>query len=454
VPAAKTELRSGRYELERPIGRGAAATVWLAHDTVLERTVAIKMLSPALADDRSWQARFRREARVAARLDHPNIVRVFDFDVAGPEPYLVMAHVPGGSLQNRLENGGRPDAEPLARDLLSALAHMHGAGVIHRDIKPGNVLFERDGRALLGDFGIARPQDATAITQVGQVPGTARYMAPELWRGERATPRSDLYACGMLLEECLDDSSPPGLRALVERLRADDPERRPSSARAALDELADDPFLTQPTRAVLPAGTPAAGREPSSRSRLLALVATGAVALIIGIVLASSLGGDEEEPSLPVAENTDRGGDSGGNGDAEAEPPASEQPDAEATGSPPPAEPASTEPAAADPVALNDQGFDLIQEGRYEEAIPILEQAVAGLEGSGDITYAYALYNLGHALRLAGRPEEAIPILEQRLEIPNQRGVVAAELELAREEAGLTGGDDKPGKGPKKDKDD
>lgn len=462
-------LRAGRYELERLLGRGGAASVWLARDTLLERPVAIKLLSEGLAADRDWLARFRREARIAARLQHPNLVSIYDFESESERPYLVMAYLPGGSLADRLDQGARPDAERLAHDILSALAHIHAAGIVHRDVKPGNVLLDRDGRACLTDFGIARPEDATSITQTGQIPGTVRYMAPELWRGEPASERSDLFACGVLLSQCMeDDAAPARLVGLVERLAAESPELRPESAQEALALLdrrgpapVTEPTRTATTALVAPAGVPggeptpatAAPREATSAPpaphpstpRWPALAGLAAVVLAAGVALASSIGGDDEAPSGGGSATQEAGADGGegaGSGGANS--------DGGGSGEASPSEP------AADPYRLNDRGYALIQQGRYDEAIPLLEQAVAGLEGSGDVTYAWALYNLGHALRLAGRPEEAIPILEQRLEIPNQTGVVTAELELAREEAGLTEDGDKPskpGKGPKEPKD-
>jgi serine/threonine-protein kinase len=443
------QLRSDRYEFERQIGRGAAAVVWRARDTLLERAVAVKVLSEALVEDEAWLARFQREARIAAGLHHPNLVPVYDLDAESEPPYIVMAYVPGGSLQNRLDAGGCPDPERIARDILSALEDIHSAGIVHRDIKPANVLFERDGRACLTDFGIARPDDAISITQTGQMPGTARYMAPELWRGDPATPQSDLYSLGVMLGECLREpgsSGSPKLSALITRLRSEQPANRPGSADAALAELRTERALvdpipppTQPT-AIAPAQTPNHGRR-------LALLALLALVVVTGIVLASSLGGDDpasRESARAQGQQSDGGG---GANDAEQPPAASDGGAADG----------SSEPEPTDPVALNDQGYALMQEGQFDEAIPLLQQAVAGLEGGGEITYAYALFNLGSALRQAGRSEEAIPILEARLQIPNQTETVAAELELARQAAGIeTDGEkvkpEKPGKAKGHDK--
>ena len=424
-------LRSGRYELERPLGRGAAATVWLARDTLLERQVAIKILAEGLVDDEAWLARFRREARIAAGLQHPNLVSVYDFEAEVERPYLVMAYMPGGSLEERLSNGGAPDPERLAGDLLRALEHIHAAGIVHRDVKPGNVLLARDGRACLTDFGVARPEDATSITQTGQIPGTARYMAPELWRGEPADERSDLFACGVLLAQCLPDETAGRLAGLVERLSAEPRELRPESATEALRLLEAEgpppsrlaaPVPEEATEAMAerPAATPLAGAQPRSR-RGLVVAALCVVAAIAGILLADAIGGDDSPESEPRAERDAQPGGAAGGGDEQS----------------PQERPVEEEATPADPVdgaTLNDQGYALIQQGRYDEAVTVLQQAVDALEGSGDITYAYALFNLGNALRLAGRPDEAIPILARRLEIPNQTEVVEAELKQAEED--------------------
>ena len=240
--AAGTELAGGRYALVEHLGSGGMASVWLATDERLGRNVAVKVMADLLADDERWLARFRREAKAAAALSHPNIVKVFDFGVEAGRPYLIMAHVPGGSLKDRL-GGDTPglDAGALARELLGALAHVHAAGIVHRDVKPGNILLDADGRTHLTDFGIARPQDATSMTQTGMVLGTIRYLAPEVAAGEPATERSDLYAAGCVLREVAGERPPERLARLVAALTEDDPERRPDSAVAALRALDGEP---------------------------------------------------------------------------------------------------------------------------------------------------------------------------------------------------------------------
>jgi eukaryotic-like serine/threonine-protein kinase len=464
VLAEGLRLRSGRYELERRLGAGAAASVWLANDTLLERPVAIKVLAEGLVEDRAWLARFRREARIAAQLQHPNLVSIYDFNADVERPYLVMAYLSGGSLQDRIDAGGIPDAESLAADLLRALGHIHAAGIIHRDVKPGNVLLDRDGRACLTDFGVARPQDATSITQTGQIPGTARYMAPELWRGAQATERSDLFACGVLLSRCLGDESPARLIGLTERLSAENPELRPESALAALRLLPAAPpapvraepepdTLEQAEEAAPPVDEdewtppPAAPTDAKGASRgparWLPVAGLSLVALIAGFAFANAIGGDDESPpaSEPVSEpDRDARADEPPPEDTATEDTTPPEPEPEPETSTPPAETTPPPEPTTDPVALNDQGFELIQQGDYDGAIPLLQQAVDGLESEGGLNYAYALYNLGNALYLAGRPAEAIPLLKERLRIPNQQGTVADTLAAARRALG--GGDD------------
>ena len=195
---APDTLLSGRYRLRRRLGHGGMAMVWLGFDERLERPVAIKVLSDTLASDKTYLERFRREARVAASLQHPNLVPIYDFG-SGDRPYLVMEYVEGGDLGVRLRGGDEPDPRVLAEQLLGALRHIHAAGVIHRDIKPNNVLVDSYGEARLTDFGIAQPADAISLTKTGEVIGTETYLAPEVLAGEPATVRSDLYALGVVL---------------------------------------------------------------------------------------------------------------------------------------------------------------------------------------------------------------------------------------------------------------
>ncbi|MDX6615775.1 MAG: eukaryotic-like serine/threonine-protein kinase [Solirubrobacterales bacterium] len=277
----------GRYRLERLLGTGGMSSVWKARDERLGRPVAVKILSETLALDSSFVKRFAREARVAAGLSHPNLVGVYDFSADIPRPYIVSEYIEGGTLAERLESGGAIDAEALARQLLSALEHIHQAGVIHRDVKPANVLIDPDGRSRLTDFGVAQPGGGTRMTETGKVFGTLGYMAPEVRQGADADERSDLYSAGVVIAEATGDHGPADLRALAARLQAEDPQRRPRSAGAALALLDSGQqgtaVLTAPTAV---ARTPRRGRRRVFRQALLAIAILGA-----GLALAQVLGG-------------------------------------------------------------------------------------------------------------------------------------------------------------------
>jgi eukaryotic-like serine/threonine-protein kinase len=248
--AAGATLCDGRYRLDGVIGRGGMAIVWRATDLQLERDVAIKIISDLLASDPRFVARFEREARLAAGLNHPNLVKIFDFSVDTEPPFLIMEYVAGGTLAEAREQS--LDVDALARALLEAVAHIHAAGILHRDIKPANVLLDTDGSPRLTDFGIARGEDTTGLTQTGQILGTLRYIAPEVAAGEPATVKSDLYGLGVLLGELTGERT-EALGHLLPRMTARDPGGRPESATEALAEL-------DPTR-MLP---PEADRETAS----------------------------------------------------------------------------------------------------------------------------------------------------------------------------------------------
>ncbi|MEU5643248.1 serine/threonine-protein kinase [Streptomyces milbemycinicus] len=201
-----------RYRLETPIGRGGMGEVWRATDEVLRRTVAVKLL---LGDDPASQAaaRFRLEAQTAARLSHPNIVGVFDFGARDGRFYLVMELVEGQSLAQELTAQGALRAErvaAIAAQGAAGLASAHRTGIVHRDIKPGNLMSDADGTVKIGDFGIARFVDdpATALTTAGQIIGTSLYLAPERALGRPASPASDVYSLGCLLYQLLTGTPP------------------------------------------------------------------------------------------------------------------------------------------------------------------------------------------------------------------------------------------------------
>jgi eukaryotic-like serine/threonine-protein kinase len=216
-----TEI-AGRYLIERRLGAGGMSTVFMAKDTVLERPVAVKLLAEHLADDEAFVFRFRREALSAARLQHPNIVQVFD---SGQDPsterhYIVMEYVDGPSAADMLRERKELDIDEtvrLVRDACHGLDYAHRAGVVHRDVKPGNLLFaEEMGTTKLADFGIAKAAEQTRITQVGSVLGTAAYLSPEQARGEEAGPASDIYSLGVCAYQFLTGRLPHEYGSLTE----------------------------------------------------------------------------------------------------------------------------------------------------------------------------------------------------------------------------------------------
>ena len=197
------ELFAGRYRLERRLGVGGMSTVQLAFDTRLERYVAVKLLAEHLAADDGFVQRFRREALAAARLVHPNVVQVYDFgtDEASHRQFIAMEYVEGQSGAELLREHGRlpvPEVVELCAQACRGLDYAHRNGVVHRDIKPGNLLRNPEGLIKIADFGIAKAADDSDITRVGAVIGTAAYLAPEQARGEPAGPPSDLYALGVV----------------------------------------------------------------------------------------------------------------------------------------------------------------------------------------------------------------------------------------------------------------
>jgi serine/threonine-protein kinase len=199
------QVIAGRYRLDEQLGAGSTAEVWAATDLELDRRVAVKLLTRE-ADP----VRFEREARAVAALAHPNICTLFDYGETDERPFIVLEYLPGGSLEDRLVGPPLPDEETdrIARDLAAGLAHAHARGVVHRDLKPRNVLFGAAGPAKLADFGLARLGEAPGLTSAGTVLGTAAYIAPEQVAGSPATPASDVYAFGVILFRMLTGRLP------------------------------------------------------------------------------------------------------------------------------------------------------------------------------------------------------------------------------------------------------
>jgi tetratricopeptide (TPR) repeat protein len=512
------------------------ASVLLCEDTRLDRLVAVKRLHADQPED--VRRRFLREAKLGASLNHPNLVSVFDTATDEDSVLIVMEYVEGEALSRALRRGPLPPARVarIASELGSALDHAHDHGVVHRDVKPGNVLLRDDEVTKLVDLGIATAAHHTQITRTGVVLGTAAYMAPEQLEGREVGPPADIYSLAAVCFEALTavraregrtpmeiatristeppldlrdrwPGAPAAAAELLKRAMAEDPGARPASAgelgrglRRALGELGEGAPPTAATRRMArrtgPAATdrferprrPAAarvapgappptspapgatarspGRPPStarrvghSRAVALAVVAALVVLAAATIVVALGSGGGDEPPAADRAGLRDERqgaakkkqkqreqGNRRQGAQAQAPPAGTEEPAAPAEEPPAPAPAAPEEQAPqeqatasgpAEGARLNEQGFELMNQGRYDEAIPVLQKAVDSFPaGTSDLNYAYALFNLGRSLRLAGRPDEAIPVLEGRLQIPNQTGVVRRELELARQAAG------------------
>jgi serine/threonine-protein kinase len=334
--ASKGTVVDERYTLERKIGSGGMADVWLARDQELDRDVAVKILHDRFAQDREFVERFRREAQSAAGLQHPNVVSIFDRGEFDATYFIAMEYVEGPQLKELVTKGmSTEEAIAYTRQVLNAARFAHRKGIVHRDLKPQNVLIDEDGRARVADFGIARGESSD-ITATGSVMGTAQYLSPEQAQGKETTPRSDIYSIGVILYEALTgrvpfqgDSAvavalkqvseqprrpsainpkvPPALDAVVMRALAKDPEARFKNVDAFLKALdaaerapdAPRPEDTAAFAAVSPEGEhEGAGAPPEDydqddedeeaerrrrrrrRWALLALLAAGVAALV------------------------------------------------------------------------------------------------------------------------------------------------------------------------------
>ncbi len=309
----------GPYQILEELGRGGMAVVYKAWQPSLERTIALKVLPEYFRHDPQLVARFQREARAAAHLEHPNIVHIIDTGVADGLPYIAMEYLEGGSLRDRLAQGALAPAAALAlvEQIASALDHAHSRGLIHRDVKPANILFTADGRPKVADFGIARVAEGTRLTQTGTLMGTPEYMAPEQAEGQPVDHRADLYALGVLLYQALTGRVPFHSTTPHATLHAViyEPPPPPRQLNPALPQAVENVVLkalskrpearfqrgedmVSSLRAALARPAPRAPRTQGRRAWVWIAAASVVVALALAVSLTWLLAGGREDNAL------------------------------------------------------------------------------------------------------------------------------------------------------------
>jgi serine/threonine-protein kinase len=420
--AVRTDSLPPRYTDVEHIARGGMGDVYRATDTVLGRTVAVKVLADRYAGDADVRQRFKNEGRAAARLSGaPSTVTIFDVGEAEEQPFIVMEFLEGGSLEDRLK-AGRPSTEDVLRWLEQAAAALdagHAAGVVHRDVKPGNLLLDGHGELHVADFGVASAVGLDSLTMTGMVLGTSGYLSPEQARGERATSASDRYSLAVVTWELLSGRRPfesdnptaeaaahanaaipsfsPELDPVFQRALAKDPEARYPTAAAFVDDL----------RSALAVPEPAAPQTARRRFLVPALAVLALGLLGGGLALAQVFGGGDPQ-TLVV---TKQGQRQTVTVTTEAEPPPP----------PPPPSPTPERPPSADGQELTDQATSLLAQHRWAEAEGVARQAAAKLHGSGELYEAYAEYDLGRALAEQGKCAEALEHLNRSERIQGHR---------------------------------
>jgi serine/threonine-protein kinase len=429
--------------------------VYRATDSTLGRAVAVKLLAERYSRDDAIRQRFTREALAAARLSgEPHIVTVFDVGEHAERPFIVMEYLGGGSLEERIrEDGAQEIGQALEwlEQAAAALDAAHRYGVVHRDVKPANLLLDRNGNVHVADFGIASAAGMDSLTMTGTVLGTAGYLSPEQAQGEHSTPASDRYSLAVVAFELLSGRRPfesesitaeaaahvhaavPAIAEICEglpdeldpvfrRALGKDPAQRFETAsefvaalRAALAEAAGTTRSLSPVAIGAPAGPtaptlPRITRRRETPARLPVLVGLLALAAVAGAIAAIVLtnGDTKTKAAVPPHPKTvttivTRQGRT-----------VQTTVTAPTTSPPPP----TTSPTSLSGFALNLAGYNKMQAGDYAGALPLLQQAVAKLRGVGFPNEAYANYNLGYTLLQLGRCSEAVPYLEtaQQLE--------------------------------------
>ena len=472
--ASTVDVLPARYANPRLIGSGGMGRIYRATDTDLRRDVAVKVLSDRYAHDQDVRARFRREARAAARLSgNPNILTIYDVAEYEGRPMIVMEYLDGGSLEARIEgHGGCPPAQVLAwlAQAANALDAAHAAGVVHRDIKPANLLLDSQHRLHVGDFGIASAVGLGSFTETGTILGTAGYLSPEQARGERATAASDRYSLAVVGFELLagerpfasssttveaarhvNDPVPPihlvqpelpaALDRVFQRALAKDPARRyPTAAdfvaelRGALHEDAGatgrilpvpvPTAITAVGRPSTAATLPPRDRSGARRTRrglvpllllLLVLLAAG----IAAAVAATRSSGPQRKASRPRSVTILR---------TVTQPGRTIEQTVTAPTPPPATAPATTPaaPTGSTGTELNSEGYAKMQAGDYTGALPLLDRAVQRLTGTGSLAEAYADYNLAYTRYRLGQCTDVLALLDHSEQIQGPRTEITA----------------------------
>jgi serine/threonine-protein kinase len=443
----ETNILPPRYRSPRRIARGGMGEIYRATDATLGRAVAIKLLAERYSSDDSIRRRFTREALAAARLSgEPYVVTIFDVGEYVERPFIVMEYLSGGSLEDRIrEDGAQEVGQALEwlEQAAIALDAAHRHGVVHRDVKPANLLLDQNGTVHVADFGIASAAGMDSLTLTGTVLGTAGYLSPEQAQGEQASAASDRYALAVVAFELLSgrrpfenesvtaeaaahvnaavpsigqicDNLPDELDPVFRKALAKEPSQRFQTAadfvaaiRAALAKAAG---TTQSFTPAAPWVSTVSRRRARGR-RWAPLVALLALAAAAGVIAAIVLA-NRDDKSKAVAgprERTVTITQQGSTVQRTVTTPASPPPVSPPPPSPPPAGRASSLSGSQ----LNDAGFIKMKAGDYAGAVPLLRQAVAKLTGVGYPTEAYANYNLGYSLLQLGSCDQAVQYLER-----------------------------------------
>lgn len=420
--------------------------VYRATDSLLDRTVAVKMLAERHARNADVRARFKREALAAAQLSaHRHVVTVFDVGEHDGRPFIVMEYLEGGSLYDRLrsETVGPARALEWLSEAAEAVDAAHARGIVHRDVKPANLLLDAADSIHVTDFGIASAAGLDTLTLPGMVLGTAGYLAPEQARGEPTTAASDRYALGVVAFELLtgrrpfaadtpateafahlnadvpsaeqlEPTLPAGVDAVFGRALAKAPSDRPASSRELVANLRDafatdaTPTLVQAPPRPPPSAPPTRRYERRGRRRA-AYVAVAVGVLVAGLASAVLAARFDDESSQQAAKTP-----SGGSTATE-----SRTTEAAETGATTTAPAESRPPTDGD--ELNDAGYVRMQDGDFSGALPLLERSVATLSGSGSLAEAYASYNLAFTRFALGSCEGVLPLLERSEAVQGHR---------------------------------